>query len=497
MDVALLARLQFALVISFHYIFPPISMGLGLILVILQSFYMKTNKTVYYQMLRFGVWIFAIVFGFGALTGFMLEHEMGTQWAAYSHFIQHVFGDMLAKEAVVSFFLESSLVLLLIFGLERIKKTYYLVITILATLIPHLNAVWIVMLNSWQQTPIGYKLVGSGLSAQAEVTNTWRMLLNPSFIERISHVYTSAWITGSFLLLGLGAYYLLKKRHQAFAQESVKIGLILSLLGMSLQFITGHFSALNVFHHQPAKFAALEGHFHSQEQANLYLLGWSDAVHQKTWGLYIPGGLGLLATGNPFHTITGLDAIPKDEQPPINFVFQTYHLMVGIGVCLMALVGCGLWLWWKKSLFQSRIMLRLFVGAAFLPLFANEAGWYTAELGRQPWIVYGLLRTTEGLSRKLQASQVLESILTSLVFDLFLAGVFAFLIVRMVHSDPIRQNGPFKPIGFNYKSIHFQELFSFVRKQADQVTEITVISPHEEILINVMDKFQPAGTQDS
>lgn len=453
MDVALLSRLQFALAISFHYIFPPISLGLGLLLVVLQCLYLKTSQLLYHQMIRFWVPIFAIVFGFGAVTGFLLEQEIGTRWANYSHFIKPFFGDVLVLQALISFILEFSLIALLVFGWGRIRKFYYLLIIMGATLIPHFNAFWIVMMNSWQQDPQGFRLIGTGVGMQAEITNWWTILLNPSFLIRISHIYTAAWLTGSFLVIGLGAYYLLKKMHVVFAKASIKIGLAISIIGIFLHCLTGHFSALNVFHTQPAKLASIEGHFHSRGPADLYVLGWVDTTRQETWGLFIPGGLSFLTTGDPYKSVLGLDVIPENLQPPINFVFQTYHLMVMVGVTTLMLTVYSTWLCWRKRLFRNKKILCTLAFSTFLPMIGNQAGWYTAEVGRQPWLVYGLLQTPKGLTPLLEGNQLLGTISTNLILYLVLGSVFIYLLQQRVKFGPTLSLVCFKPLCASLKLV--------------------------------------------
>jgi cytochrome bd ubiquinol oxidase subunit I len=436
MDVAFLSRFQFALAISVHYIFPPISLGLGLILVILQCLYLKTNQAIYHQMVQFWIPVFAGVFGFGAITGFMMEHEINAHWASYAHFIKPAFGNILTSQAIVSFLLEFSLICLLFFGLRQSGKRYYLPVIISAAILPHLNALWIVLINSWQQDPKGFRLIGNELGQQVEITDWSAVLFNPSFIERISHVYTAAWLTGSFIIMGLGAYYLLNKRHLQFAQKSVQIGLLISLITVFLHFITGHFSALRVFHSQPAKLAAMEGHFDSNASADLYLLGWVDTKQQKTWGLSIPGGLSLLATGNSYTPIQGLATIPKPLQPPANFVFQAYHLMVTLGLGLVGLTLYGVWLWRTNRLFKNKNMLRLLSVSAFLPLIANQAGWYTAEVGRQPWLVYDVLQTQKGLTPTLPLPEAIASLVAGILIYLTLGSAAVYLLIRKIKCGP-------------------------------------------------------------
>jgi cytochrome d ubiquinol oxidase subunit I len=436
MNVEVLARIQFVLAISFHYIFSPLNIGLGLVLIILQCLYMKTNNPLYKQMSQFWVSMYALIYCFGALTGFAIEHEMGTTWAVYSQYIHHIFGKVMGLQAGVSFFLESLFLSVLVFGRNKLNKAFYFLFTVMAGIMPHLSAAWIVAVNSWQQTPRGFHIVGQGLHAHAEITDFWAMMLNPSAIDRISHVICAAWLTGAFFVLSVSAYYLLKKQHLMFAKSAMKIALVVSLAASLLQLATGHMSAVGVSRNQPAKLAAFEGHFHSQGPADLHLLGWVDEKNKKTWGISIPRGLSFLTHGDFHQAITGLDVIPKKNQPPVNFVFQTYHLMIAIGMALIGLSLAGICLWQQGRLFDNQKMLWLFAFSGLLPQLANQAGWYTAEVGRQPWIIYGLLRTSEGLSMAVRANQVIDSITVYIAIYLLLFSLFVYVLVRKVRQGP-------------------------------------------------------------
>ena len=399
MEVEVLARIQFAFTVAFHYIYPPLSIGLGLIIVLTEGAFLWTKKQVYEDLTRFLIKIFALIFGIGVATGIVMEFEFGTNWATYSRYVGDVFGSALAAEGIFAFALESGFLGILLFGWNRVKSWVHFIATIGVWLGSMFSAIWIVVANSWQQTPTGYHIVGEGMKARAEIIDFWAMVFNPSAIDRLTHVYLGAFLAGSFLVMSIMAYYILKGRHLEMAKKGFKIALVVATVSALSQLLSGHSSAEVVAEHQPAKLAAMEGHFEADAPADLYILGWVDKESKETTGLAVPGGLGLLLHGDPNANVSGLDAFPEDEQPSqLNAVFQFYHIMVAIGMALIGLTLFASFMWWKGKLFESKWLLKVFVLAVFLPQIANQVGWFTAEMGRQPWVVYGLLRTSDALS---------------------------------------------------------------------------------------------------
>lgn len=437
MSVELLSRIQFAFTIAFHYIYPPLSIGLGVALVIMEGLYLKTKNPIFQQMTKFWVRIFALTFALGVATGIVMEFEFGTNWATYSRFVGDVFGSALAAEGIFAFFLESGFLAILVFGWNKVSPRVHFFSTIMVALGAMMSAVWIVVANSWQQTPAGFHIVGEGLSARAEITDFWQMVFNPSSMERLSHTLSGAWLSGSFLILSVSAYYLLKKKHTDFAIRSFKVGLTIAVFASLFQLLSGHTSAVGISKTQPAKLAAYEAHFDSNKVADMYLFGWVNEKNQKVnFSIAIPKFLTFLIH-NDFETpVKGLNAFKKDEIPPVNFVFQTYHLMIAIGFTLIGLSLLGLFYIWRGSLFEKRWLLRLFVISVFLPQAANQLGWFSAEVGRQPWIVYGLLRTSDGLSKAVVADQVIFSlILFTLIYALLLV-LFIYLLNEKIQHGP-------------------------------------------------------------
>jgi cytochrome d ubiquinol oxidase subunit I len=299
------------------------------------------------------------------------------------------------------------------------------------------SAVWIVVANSWQQTPAGYHLVGEGMNTRAEITNFWEMVFNPSSMDRLTHVLGGAWLAGAFLVISVSAYYLLKNRHIEFAKASLKIALIFAVFASLFQLITGHQGAVGVSEHQPAKLAAFEAHYDSEKPGDLYLFGWVDEENQTVKaGLKIKGLLSYLIHWDATKPITGLNSFAPDDRPPVNLVFQTYHFMVAIGFLLIAISLVGIFLLWRGQLYEKPWFLKILIFAVLGPQIANQLGWFSAEVGRQPWIVYGLMRTSDGLSKAVSADQTLFSLILFTVIYLLLFILFIFLLDQKIKHGP-------------------------------------------------------------
>ncbi|MCB0588962.1 MAG: cytochrome ubiquinol oxidase subunit I, partial [Phaeodactylibacter sp.] len=411
MDVEILSRIQFAFTVAFHYIYPPLSIGLGLIMVIMEGQYLRTKEPVYEQMARFWTKIFALTFGIGVATGIVMEFEFGTNWATYSRYVGDVFGSALAAEGIFAFALESGFLGILLFGWNRVSPRVHFISTIGVFFGSLFSAVWIVVANSWQQTPAGFHVVGEGMEARAEITDFWAMVFNPSSVDRLLHVWIGAFLAGAFLVLSVHAFYLLKGRHVELSKKAFRIALSVATVFALAQLFTGHHSAEGVAVNQPAKLAALEGHFDSLAVADAYVFGWVDKKNQQVTGLSVPGGLTYLLHYDLNTPVRGLNSFPEDERPTaLNAIFQFYHLMVAFGMAMIALTLFASFQWWRGKLFEKRWLLWAFVLAVLLPNIANQAGWFAAEMGRQPWVVYGLLRTSDALSAAVTANQVVFSL---------------------------------------------------------------------------------------
>ena len=437
MSVEILARIQFAFTVAFHYIYPPLSIGLGLLMVLFEGRYLATGKEVFHVLARFWTKIFALTFGIGVATGIVMEFEFGTNWAAYSRFVGDIFGSALAAEGLFAFALESGFLGILLFGWNRVSKRMHFVATVGVWLGSMFSAVWIVVANSWQQTPTGYHLVGEGLKVRAEITDFWAMVFNPSSVDRLMHTWIGAFLAGGFLVVSVHAWYLLKGKHIEISKTALKVALPFVAIVSLAQLATGHSSAEGVAENQPAKLAALEGHYPDTAAADMYLLGWVDNETQEVSGIAIPGGLSFLLDYDFEHPVPGLNAFPEDERPTqVNAVFQFYHLMVIIGMTLIGLSLLAVFMLYRGKLWNHKLLLRALVLSALLPQLANQFGWFAAEMGRQPWVVYGLLKTSEAFSLAVSAQQLKFSLVLFAVLYSILFALFIYLLTKKIVHGP-------------------------------------------------------------
>jgi len=438
MDVETLARVQFALTIMFHYIYPPLSIGLGLLMVFYEAIYLKTGKKLYLEITKYWTRIFALTFAIGVATGIVMEFEFGTNWATYSRFVGDVFGSALAAEGVFAFFLESGFLALLLFGWNRISKGLHFFATVMVCLGAHFSAVWIVVANSWMQTPAGFVIEGEGLKARAVITDFWEMVFNPSSADRLIHSILGCWLAGAFLVISISCYYLLKKRHQEFANASLRVALPFALITCILMAISGDSNAKMVAAHQPMKLAALEGRFKTERNAPLAIFGVPNVKERRLdYAVEVPGLLSFLSFGDFNAEIKGLEEFPEQDWPRTQAIFPIYRLMIicWVGMFLLSVIGC--YLLWKKRLQFYPKLLWLFILSVLLPQIANQAGWVAAEMGRYPWIVYNLLRISEGLSKKVTAGQVLGSMIMFTVIYFFLFLVFLYMLDKKIKHGPV------------------------------------------------------------
>ncbi|KAA5542230.1 cytochrome ubiquinol oxidase subunit I [Roseiconus nitratireducens] len=451
MDVELLSRLQFAGTIMFHYLFPPLSIGLGLQLFLCELAYVRTGQPAWEAAARFWTRVFAVNFAMGVATGIVMEFEFGTNWAAYSRFVGDVFGSALAAEGIFAFFLESGFLAVLVFGWDRVGPKLHLLSTAMVFLGSVFSAVWIVIANSWQQTPAGYHIVWHEVQGErvprAEVTDFWAMVFNPSSVDRLSHTVVGALVLGAFFVASVCSYYLLKGRHEEVARRCLSVALPSALIFTVLSAVTGHDSAQKVAQTQPAKLAAMEAHFETDDRpTGLYLFGWPDADRKTVhFGVRVPYLLSFMVHNDPYHPVPGLDQIPIDQRPPVWLPFQTFHLMVALGTLMM---GVALWAcicWYRGSYDNRRRLMWVVVAMPLAAMAANQLGWITAEVGRQPWIVYPSvqdgqpmigLRTADGLSESVTAEQVLSSIVMFTVIYSMLFGIWIFVLNHKIQHGP-------------------------------------------------------------
>lgn len=437
MDALILARLQFALTIMFHYIFPILSIGLSIIMVQVEAIYLKTGKESYLRTAQFWTKIFALTFALGVATGIVMEFEFGTNWSTYSRYVGDIFGSALAAEGVFAFFLESGFLAILIFGWNKVGRKLHFFATLMVCLGAHFSAIWIVVANSWMQTPAGFHIVGEGMLARAEVTEFWTMVFNPSSMIRLGHVILGCWLAGAFLVISISAYYLLKKKHLSFAYHSIRIALVTALVAGVLELVLGDLSGRVVAKYQPSKLAALEGLYTTKSAVPLTLFGIVDTKEEKlTHTVQIPKLLSYLSFGDFDAEIKGLDHIPKADWPNVAPLFYTYRIMIGMWALMFGLTLLTMFLLYRKTIINHSWVLRVLVFSAIFPQIANQAGWYCAESGRYPWIVYGLLRISDGLSKAVTANQILTSIILFSIVYVILFFLFIYLLHEKIKHGP-------------------------------------------------------------
>ncbi len=438
LDTVLLSRIQFALTIMFHYIFPPLTIGLGALLVFMESVYMKTKDPQYRAMAKFWTKIFAVNFAVGVATGIVMEFQFGTNWATYSRFVGDVFGSALAAEGIFAFFLESGFLAVLVFGWDRVSDRMHYFSTWMVALGALFSSVWIVVANSWQQTPAGFHIVGTGSEARAEITDFWAMVFNPSSVDRLLHVWIGAYILGSFFAMSIASYYMLKGRHLDFARKTFVISLIVATFFSLAAPLQGHFQADKMSKTQPAKLAAFEGLFHTTKGGTgMGIIGVVDEDAQKVrYELAVPGLLSFLLYYDASKPVPGLDQIPRDEWPPVAIAYTSYHFMVLLGMYFIGLCAVAWFFILRRSYVRQRWLQWVFVFSVLGPYAANQFGWVSAEVGRQPWVVYGLLRTSDAVSKAVPGEQVLTSIIMFGVIYFLL-----FLVWIVVLNDKIK-HGP-------------------------------------------------------
>lgn len=436
MDVVTLSRIQFGLNSCFHYLYPPMSIGLGLMLVIMEGMYLKTKDIKYKEMTSFWIKIFALTFALGVATGLVQTFAFGTNWARYSRFVGDVFGSALAAEGVFAFFLEAGFLGILLFGWERVGPKIHYFSTICVALGAHFSAVWIIVANSWMQTPAGYRIEETSIGPRAAVTEFWEMVFNPSTIDRLCHVILGCWLTGAFFVISVSAYYLLKQKHQQVAHSMMRIGLIIASISLILQLISGDSSARLIAKYQPAKLAAFEGIYKTVPGTPISVVGWVDAKEEKVYSWKIPYGLSLLTYRNFYTPVTGLNEIPRDEWPNVPVLFQTYHLMVIMWGLMFLIAAIGVWKWKRNTLGRSRWFLWSMIFSVALPQIAQQCGWISAEVGRQPWCVWKVLRTHDGVSTVIHSGQVIGSIIMFIFIYVLLFALFLFLLDRKIKQGP-------------------------------------------------------------
>ena len=423
MDVVLLSRLQFYATSAFHFLFVPLTLGLGWIVAYMETRYARTGDETYLAMTKFWGRIFLINFAVGVVTGITLEFQFGTNWSGYSAYVGDIFGSLLAIEATAAFFLESTFIGIWIFGWKKLSKKAHAAVMWLVAGAGNISAIWILLANGWMQHPVGYTI----RNGRAELTDFLAVVTNKFGLLEIVHTIPSAFILSAFFVMGISAWHLLKKQHIEFFTRSFNIGLVVGLIASIVVVITGDLHAVHVTETQPSKLAAMEAHWDTQAQAPIVLFAVPDEANERNKIEIgsIPGVLSFLGYHDVNATVTGLKDIPKDERPPVLLTFVSFRTMVALGTLfpLLTIVGFVL----RKRLVESRWYLWIMLFAIPLPYIANEMGWVLAEVGRQPWIVYGLLKTSQAAS-PVAASQVMTT-LAGFILVYGLLGIAGFYLI--------------------------------------------------------------------
>jgi cytochrome d ubiquinol oxidase subunit I len=404
MDVLALSRLQFAVTIIFHFLFVPLTLGLSWLVAWWEMRYVRTGDVTYLRMAKFWGKLFLINFALGIVTGITMEFQFGMNWAEYSRFVGDIFGAPLAIEATAAFFLESTLIGLWIFGWNKISKKAHALAIALVAFATNLSALWIILANAWQQHPVGYAL----RNGRAEMTDFKALIGNPYGWAMFTHTVLSGFVCAGFFVMGVSAYHLLRKNQTDLFKRSFRTAAVFALAASLLVGLTGDFNGVQVARYQPAKLAAMESHWETGTGVPYTVLSWPDTKNEKNVFelLKIPKGLSLMSFHKANAEVKGLKSFPPDERPPVLPVFLSFKIMVALGLLMILLSSLGWWKGRQGSLEASPWLLRILLWAIPIPYLAIQLGWLVAEIGRQPWIVYGVMKTSEGVSKAVSSGQV-------------------------------------------------------------------------------------------
>lgn len=431
MDTLLLSRLQFAAATYFHFLFVPLTLGLSILIALMETRYVRSGDEIYRRMARFWGKIFLVNFAVGVVTGITLEFQFGTNWARYSKYVGDVFGSLLAIEATVAFFLESTFIAVWAFGWKRLSPKTHAISICLVALAANLSAFWILTANAWMQHPVGYVLRGS----RAELENFWTLITQSFALHEIAHTLASAYTLSGFFVAGVSAYHLIRKQHIDLFKKSFAFGITMAIIFSAVEVVQGHMHGSEVARYQPTKLAAMESFWETRSHAPQYLFLIPDEKNERNYieiGA-IPGALSMLAYHSPNATVKGLKDFSKDERPPVTITFISFRTMIALGFFFPIAAFLG---WLKRHTIDDHPrLLKLFLWIIPLPYIAVEAGWTLAEVGRQPWVVYGLMKTSDAVSL-IDKTQVLLSFIGIVTLYTILGVIAAYLIVRFVKEGP-------------------------------------------------------------
>ncbi len=431
MDVLTLSRLQFAVATYFHFLFVPLTLGLSMLVAIMQTIWYRTGDEDYKRMTKFWGKLFLINFAIGVVTGITLEFQFGTNWSRYSAFVGDIFGSLLAIEATAAFFLESTFIAVWFFGWERLSKKAHLASIWLVAIASNLSAFWILVANAWMQSPVGYTM----RNGRAELTDFFAVITQKFAILEVVHTLGGAYITAGFFVLGISAWHLLRKQHVAFFTKSFRIAAVWALVFSLFEVAQGHMNAEILGSKQPVKLAAMEAQWETQSGAPMNLVQWPDEKNERNsvQALAVPKALSLLAHYDADAEVVGLKSVPKEDRPPVLATFLSFRAMVGLAFVFIALSAWAVIR--RHAPTDSPLLLRLLPWAIPLPYLANELGWTVAEVGRQPWIVYGIMRTSDAVS-PVATSQVAISVVAFVVVYTLLGLADFYLLFKYARKGP-------------------------------------------------------------
>jgi cytochrome bd ubiquinol oxidase subunit I len=441
LDAVLLARVQFAFTMAFHIIFPAFTIGLASYLAVLEALWLWSGREVFINLFNYWLKIFAVVFGMGVVSGIVMSYQFGTNWAAFSDKAGSVIGPLMAYEVLTAFFLEAGFLGVMLFGLQRVGPRLHFLATLMVAIGTLLSAFWILSANSWMQTPAGYAMHANGQFVPAD----WlKVIFNPSFPYRLVHMVLAAYLTTALVVGAVGAFHLLRDTHLAGARVMFSMAMWMATLVAPVQILAGDQHGLNTLEHQPIKIMGIEGHFQSYpEGAPLVLLGIPDqAAGEIRYAVELPKLGSLILKHSLDAPLEGLDTVPRENWPPVPITFWAFRVMVGIGLLMVALGLFSLWARWSGTLYDNRWLHRFALMMGPAGFVAVIAGWVTTETGRQPFTVYGLLRTAESAS-PLASPAVGSSLIAFAIVYFAVFGAGVVYILRLMKSPPhVGEGGP-------------------------------------------------------
>lgn len=428
-DQVLLSRIQFAFTISFHIIFPAFTIGLASFLAVIEGLWLKTGKTVYQEIYKFWVKIFAVTFGMGVVSGVVMSYQSGTNWSNFSYKVGNVLGPLLGFEVFTAFFLESSFLGIMLFGFNKVSKKVHFISTLIVAIGTVISAFWILSAISWMHTPTGFEIKSDGLFYPL---NWLKIIFNPSFPYRFFHMLTAAYLTTSFVIGGVGSFYLLNNRYKEHAKIMLFMAVLMALFVAPVQVFIGDQHGLNTLKYQPVKVSAMEGIWDTEKGAALNIIGFPDKEEEKTkYAVQIPYASSLILTHSLNGEIKGLKEWSKDERPPVATVFYSFRIMVGIGFLMVFTGIAGLYLYLKKRLYNAKWFQYWYMLMSPSGFIAVLAGWFVTEVGRQPYIVYNILRTADMASPVL-GKYVFISLMAFVVVYAIVFGAGMYYILRLI-----------------------------------------------------------------